>query len=194
MPASFALTARAAAKILNQGKAAGNGQQESLFDDGCPAVDAVVNLVCLGFLSGNNRADVFQKVDSAFLARAAFALFVLAGRAFESQRGMATRAEPRDLASVRATFKTLNHALRRSACIRRRFNSGARHGIRASFGCRVVGLTGRETFTHTCILALQPRLECSAERKCGLAVNTGPGYSRPNAAFSQHGVRLTRAP
>jgi hypothetical protein len=180
MPASFALTARAAAKILNQGKAAGNGQQESLFDDGGAALDAVVNLVCLGFLSGNNRADVFQKVDSAFLARAAFALFVLAGRAFESQRGMATRAEPRDLASVRAAFKAFDHTLRRSARIRRRFNSSARHATRTRFGGRVAGLAGREASTHTCILALQPRLECSAELKCGFAVNTGPAYSRQN--------------
>jgi hypothetical protein len=157
------LRPRAGAKIFNQGKAAGNGQQENLFDDGGAALDAVVNLVRLGFLSGNNRADVFQKIDSAFLARAAFALFVLAGRAFESQRGMATRAEPRDLASVRATFKTLNHALRRSACIRRRFNSSAWCAARAGFGCRVAGLAGRKASTHACILALQPRLECSAE-------------------------------
>jgi hypothetical protein len=34
------------------------------------------------------------------------------------------------------------------------------------------------------ILALQPRRECSAERKRGFAVNTGPAYSRWNSAFS----------
>src|SRR5271154_4460647 len=113
------LRPRAVAKILNQGKAAGNGQQENLFDDAGAALDAVVNLVCLGFLCGDNRADVFQKVDSAFFARAAFALFVLAGGAFVPQRSMATRAESRDLASVCAAFKTFDHALRRNARIRR---------------------------------------------------------------------------
>jgi hypothetical protein len=161
-PTEGGLRPRADAKIFNQGKAAGNGQQENLFDDGGAAIDAVVNLVCLGFLSSNNRADVFQEVDSAFLARAAFALFVLAGGAFVPQRGMATRAEPRDLASVRAAFETFDHALRRSACIRRRLDSGARHGTRARFGCRVAGLAGCETSTHACILAPLPRLECSA--------------------------------
>jgi len=174
------LRPRASEKKSNQGKAAGNGQQENLFDDGGPALDAVVNLVCLSFLSGDNRADVFQKVDPAFFARAAFALFVLAGRAFVPQRGMATRAEPRDLASVRAAFKAFDHALRRSVRVRRRFNSSAWHATSAGFSRRVAGLAGRETSTHTCILAPQPRLECSTERNCGFAVNTGPAYSRRN--------------
>ncbi|MGD0403404.1 MAG: hypothetical protein ABSB66_09410 [Candidatus Acidiferrales bacterium] len=174
MPASFALIAGALAKKFNQGKAPGNGQQENLFDDGCAAVDAVMNLVCLGLLCGNNRADVLQKIDSAFLARAAFALFVLAGRAFVPQRGVATRAEARDLAGVRTAFKAFNHALRGSACIRRRSDSSARHATRARFGRRVAGFAGRKASTHPCILALQPRLKCSAERKCGFAVNTAP--------------------
>src|SRR5271156_646117 len=174
------LSPRADAKVFNQGKAAGNGQQENLFDDAGAALDAVVNLVCLGFLCGDNRADVLQKVDSALFARAAFALFVLAGGAFVAQRRMATRAEARDLTSVRAAFKTFDHALRGSARIRRRFNSNARYRTRARFGRRFAGLAGRKASSHVCILALQRRLECRAERKCGFAVNTGPAYSRRN--------------
>ncbi len=60
------LRPRSVAKIFNQGKAAGNGQQENLFDDAGAALDAVVNLVCLDFLSGDDRADVFQKIDPHF--------------------------------------------------------------------------------------------------------------------------------
>ena len=116
-------------------------------------------------------------------AGAAFALFVLASRAFEAQRSMATRTESRDVASIRATFEAFHRALRNRARNCARFNSTGR-GCSACLDRRVARFTRRESPTHMYILALQPRRECSAEQERGFAVNTGPAYSPRDFAFS----------
>lgn len=177
------LMARAFDDVLNQREPAGDRQQENLFDDAGAPLDAIVNLVRLDLFCGDNRADVLNKIDATFLAGAAFALFVLASRAFVTQRSVATRAESRDVASIRATLKTFDRALRSRAWGCGRFNS-ARRGCPACLHGRVARFTGRESSTHMHILALQPRLECSAEQKRGFAVNTGRAYSPRDSEFS----------
>ncbi len=177
------LVARAFDDVLDQREAAGDGQQENLFDDAGAPLDAIVNLIRLDSFCGHNRADVLHKINATLLAGAAFALFVLASRAFVTQRSVATRAKSRDVASIRPTFKTFDRALRSRARSCGRFNSAGR-GRPACFGRRVARFTGRESPTHAHILDLQPRPQCSAERKRGFAVNTGPAYSRRNSAFS----------
>src|SRR6202050_2134763 len=177
--------ARAFDDVLNQREPASDGQQENLFDDSGAPLDAIVNLVRLDSFCGHNRADVLHKIDAAFLAGAAFALFVLASRAFVTQRSVATRAESRDAAGTRATLKTLDRSLRSCARNCGRFNSAGR-GHPACLHRRVARFTGLESPTHMHILALQPRRECSAEQERGFAVNTGPAYSPRNSALSLH--------
>jgi hypothetical protein len=177
MPARrIELIARAFEEIFNQGVSASDGQQEYLFDDAGATLDAVVNLICFDSFRGDNRTDVFHKVDVAFLAGAAFALLVLASRAFEPQRGVATRAEARDFACVRAAFGAFDHALRRHGCAAWRFNSSTWNRAHASFGRCVAKFTGREISTHACILAGESRQERCVERECGLSVNTVRAY------------------
>ena len=177
------LMARAFDDVLNQREPAGDGQQENLFDDAGAPLDAIVNLVRLDSFCGHNRADVLHKINTTLFAGAAFALFVLASRAFEAQRSMATRTESRDVASIRATFEAFHRALRNRARNCARFNSTGR-GCSACLDRRVARFTRRESPTHMYILALQPRRECSAEQERGFAVNTGPAYSPRDFAFS----------
>ena len=170
------LISRAFEEIFDQGVSASDGQQEYLFDDAGATLDAVVNLICFDFFRSDNRADVFHKVDAAFLAGAAFALLVLASWAFEPQCGVATRAEARDFACVRAAFRAFDHALRRHGCAAWRFNSGARNRTHAGLGRRVARFIGRKTSAHACILAGESQQERCVKRKCGLGVNTGRAY------------------
>jgi hypothetical protein len=107
--------ARAFDDVLNQREPPSDGQQENLFDDAGAPLDAIVNLVRLDSFCGHNRADVLHKIDSTLFAGAAFALFVLASRAFVAQRSVATRAESRDVAGIRAALKTFDRALRSRA-------------------------------------------------------------------------------
>jgi hypothetical protein len=107
--------ARAFDDELNQREPASDGQQENLLDDAGAPLDAIVNLIRLDSFCGHNRADVFHKIDATLFAGAAFALFVLASRAFVAQRSVATRAESRDVAGIRAALKTFDRALRSRA-------------------------------------------------------------------------------
>src|SRR6202046_5713994 len=147
------LTPRAVAKIFEQRIAPSDGQQEYLFDDAGAALNAVMNLICFDPFRRDNRADIFHKVDAAFLARPAFALLVLASRTFVTQGGMATRAKARNLASVRAALEAFDHALRGHGCAAWRFDSGARNRAPANLGSRVAGLAGLGIPTHAYILA-----------------------------------------
>jgi hypothetical protein len=109
------LMARAFDDVLNQREPPSDGQQENLLDDAGAPLDAIVNLIRLDPFCGHNRADVLHKIDSTLFAGAAFALFVLASRAFVAQRSVATRAESRDVAGIRAALKTFDRALRSRA-------------------------------------------------------------------------------
>jgi hypothetical protein len=162
--------------MFNQRESPGDWQQEDLFDNDGAALDAIVDLIRLSLFCRDNRSDVFHKIDAAFLTSATHALFMLAGRAFETQRRMAARAEARDLACVPAAFWTFDHALRRHGCAARRFDSGTRNHATAGFSGRVARFAGREIPTHASILAGVPHPNPSVERECGLDVNTGRAY------------------
>jgi len=64
-----------------------------------------VSRVGLDLLARDNGIDIFQEINPALLALAALPLLMLAGRAFVTQRGMAARAESRDIAGFGAAFR-----------------------------------------------------------------------------------------
>ena len=86
--------------MFNQGNAAGDRQKENLLDDNGATIDTVVNLICFDSFRGDHGGDVLYKIDAAFFARTAFALFVFASRALVAQRGVTTLAEARYLSDV----------------------------------------------------------------------------------------------
>lgn len=151
------LIARALEEVLNQGIAAGEGQQKNLFDHIGAAVDTLVDLICFSLFCGHNSSDVFQKINAALFACTAFALFVLASGALVTQRGMASLTKARDLAGVRPALRAFDHALRRHGRAARRFQSSSRARSATHFRRYVAGFAGRETSTHTLILAGEMR-------------------------------------
>jgi hypothetical protein len=54
------------------------------------------------FLRGHDRRDVLQKIHAALFADSAVALFVFARRTLKTQCGVASPAEPRDVARLGA--------------------------------------------------------------------------------------------
>jgi len=159
------LMARAFDDVLNQREPAVIGSKKTCLmmpvRARCDRESGPPRLFC-----GDNRADVLNKIDATFLAGAAFALFVLASRAFVTQRSVATRAESRDVASIRATLKTFDRALRSRAwgcgdSTRPAWLPACLHG-------RVARFTGRESSTHMHILALQRAWNAALNRNAGL--------------------------
>jgi len=68
-----------------------------------------VELISFRCFGGHGCANIFQRIDAAFLAGAALALFVAPGRALKSQRGMAASSELRDAAHFGAALRALHH-------------------------------------------------------------------------------------
>ena len=180
------LTARAFEEIFNQRKSASDGQQEHLLDDDGASLDAIVYLIRLILFCGYNRGDVLQKVDAAFLAGAAFALFVLASGAFETQRGVATRTEACDFSCVPAAFRAFDHALRRHGCAARCFDSDARNGATASFIRRATRFASRRIPTHASILAGEPHQNPALNENAGLALTLAACTGKRNWVAWRH--------
>ncbi|HXX19074.1 MAG TPA: hypothetical protein VEJ46_06695 [Candidatus Acidoferrum sp.] len=67
-----------------------------------------MNRVGFDLFRRDDRADIFQKIDAAFLAGAALPLLVLARRTRVAQRGMAARAKPRNIARFSLAFRALH--------------------------------------------------------------------------------------
>jgi hypothetical protein len=127
-----------------------------------------VELISLGFLGGHNCANVLQKIDAAFLAGSAPALFVAAGRALKSQSGMAASAEPSYVAHFGAAFRALDHRPRASDAEVGRAAAGtnrtqvahqksvlrnSREGVRPGERCAHVVNTGRQASENPAVAA-----------------------------------------
>jgi hypothetical protein len=62
------------------------------------------------FLS-HDGADILQEIDATLLTVAPVPLFVAAGRALVAQRGMAPRAESRDIPRLASAFGAFHNAI-----------------------------------------------------------------------------------
>ena len=99
--AVFSISEKQAA---NQGNAQREGYKQKILHQARALLQPVVSRVGLDLLARDDRVDVFQEIDSALLALSSLSLLMLAGRAFVTQRGVAARAESRDIACLSAAF------------------------------------------------------------------------------------------
>ncbi len=91
-------------QILQQVKAAGDGEQDHLLNDPGAALAARVLALGFDFLDGDHRVQIFEEVHAAFFARAALELLVMARRALKAQRRVAARAKARGVECVGGAF------------------------------------------------------------------------------------------
>jgi hypothetical protein len=90
--------------VLQQVKAAGNGEEDDLLHD--PGAALIARMLAFGFdfLDCHHGTEVLQEIHAAFLADAALALLVMARRALESQSGVAARTKARHDACLGRAF------------------------------------------------------------------------------------------
>jgi len=103
--AVFSISEKQAA---NQGNAQREGYKEKILHQARALLQPVVSRVGLDLLACDDRIDVFQEINSALLALAALPLLMFTRRTFVTQRGVAARAESRNIACFGAAFRAFH--------------------------------------------------------------------------------------
>jgi len=91
-------------KILQQVKAAGDGEEDHLLNDPGAALIARVLAFGFHFFDCDYGVQIFEEVHAAFFAGATLELLVMACRALEAQSRVASWAEARGVECVGGAF------------------------------------------------------------------------------------------
>jgi hypothetical protein len=120
----MALFARADQEVSDQWNSQREWHEQEILHQARALFQTFVRRVRFVFFRRKHRVDVFQEINAAFFALAAVPLLMLARRTLVAQRGVAPRAEPRDVASFRIALGALHEGIlrgfgRRSRIVKR---------------------------------------------------------------------------
>jgi hypothetical protein len=183
-------------QVANQGDAHRKRGEKNVLHQGGALFEPLARRIAFIFLPGHDRVDVFQKINATLVALPAMALFVFARRTFVAQRGMASRAKPRDVASFGAAFWALHQSILQADAPRggtessrcaHSVNPGTtgrarcHRRIRRDEGLRVFGVRrlAAAVFGRSLLRPFRSVVQCTAYADATLAIVIGAPPGKP---------------